>query len=121
MVLDTDILSRFKGGQYEVQNPGEHYIIRGEIKDARVENGILKIRFVWLAIGKDGYPVGPIKWTNYDDRNYSISLKRFKTTHYIGNNCIAMSSPVFGEMARFYSPDGEKLDPKDVEGLPVVA
>ncbi len=117
MELNTTVLSPFKGGQLEIQNQGEGYIYRGEIESVVVEGDEVKVKFVWLAKGK-GFP--PAGWVNDDNLNYAASTVIYSANE-IGGGRVAMNSPIVGEMAVFFPPDGSKLDPSKVEGLKLAA
>ena len=110
MQLTTENLAQFAGGQLEVQNPSENYLYRGEIESVVVEDGDVKVRFVWCAKGKEG------GWINDDNLDYGASTMIYRAQE-IGNGRLAMSSFITGETAVFFPPDGSKLDPAKVEGL----
>lgn len=118
MQLTPDALARFKGGQLEIQNQGEGYIYRGEIASVTVEDNSVKVRFAWLAKGKNGFP--PQGWIKDDSLDYAASTEIYHGSD-IGDGRISMHSPIVGEMAVFFPPDGSKLDPTKVEGLKLAA
>lgn len=114
MELSTAILSRFIGGQLEIQNPKEEYIFRGEIANVEVVDKTVKVKFVWVAKGKDGYP--PAGWITTDNVDYEASTEIYFASD-IGSGRIVLDSSVVGEVAVFFPPDGGRLDPIKVEGL----
>lgn len=114
MQLTTENLTRFKGGQLEIQNQAENYIYRGEIENVVVEEETVKVRFAWIAKGKGGFP--PQGWIKDDKRDYRAGTLIYSASD-IGDDRVAMNSFVNGEMAVFFPPDGSKLDPAKVEGL----
>jgi len=117
MQLTTENLSRFKGGQLEVQNRNEGYVYRGEIEAATIEDNRLVVKFSWLASG-EGYPPYPTKWVKSFRGDYAASLEIYAASD-IGLNRLCLNSPIVGELVVFYPPDGSKLDPSVVEGLQV--
>jgi hypothetical protein len=120
----TDQLARtFKGGQAEIQNPGENYIYRGEIEAISVESGELKIQFAWLAKGEGGFPL-PKKWVRDDRLAYVAGLIAYSTSNIGpsdrddgGGDRLCLNSCIIGEMIILFPPDGSKLDRSKVEGL----
>ena len=116
MQLTTDVLARFKGGQLEIQNKGERYIYRGEIESVVVEDNSIKVRFVWLARGTDGFP--PTGWVKDDKLDYAASTEIYSGTD-IGNGGISIYSAIVGEVAVFFPPGGSKLEPAKVDGLTI--
>ncbi len=112
MKLTTEVLAAYKGGQLEIQHPDMGYVFRGEIKDAKVEDGTLMVEFAWL--GKAPYP--PLTWKSQDELNYALSLLGCGVNR-IEDNRLAAYSQVSGELLAFYPPGGSRLDPNRVEGL----
>jgi hypothetical protein len=113
MDLRTDILAKYVGGQMEIQNQGDGYIYRGEIKTIVVDRGVLKVGFKWLAKG-DTFP--PTRWMNHQDLNYDVGLEIFAASS-IGQDRIAMSAPAIGELVVLFPLGGSRLDPAKVERL----
>lgn len=113
MQLTTNSIAKYIGGQMEIQNQGENYIYRGEIKTIAVEDDTLKVGFVWLAKG-DSLP--PTKWQNHDDLDYATSLGICHVFD-IGDDRIALHIPIVCELTVLFPPGGSKLDPSKVEGL----
>ncbi|MFC1721758.1 hypothetical protein ACFL0Z_02500 [Patescibacteria group bacterium] len=119
MDLTTEVLSKYVGGQLEIQNKIEEYLFRGEIANASVTDGEdkeLKIQFRWIAKG-DGYPPLPTKWVNHEDTNYAVSLMTANHTDQGNGRLVVQTGFVSNELLVFLPPSGSKLDPKKVEGL----
>lgn len=123
MKLTTELVRPFIGGQAEIQNPGEGYVFRGEVEAIVVEDGELKIRFVWLAKGR-GYPPIPTGWDKEDRLDYAVSLRICQASNIGpsgsdvgGDDRISLLSHITGETVVLYPPNGSKLDPAQVEGL----
>ncbi len=114
MIVSTETLARFVGGQLEIQNEGEYYIFRGEVETVEVVDKNVKVKFAWLAKGKNGFP--PDGWINDDNLDYAASIEIYFATD-IGDGRVAMNSPLVGEFAVFFPPNGSKLDPAKVDGL----
>jgi hypothetical protein len=113
MELTTDTFVKYKGGQMEIQNQGEGYIYRGEIKTIAVEDDTLTVSFAWLAKG-DSFP--PTKWESEANLTYCASLQLYAISD-IGEERISLNSPIIGELVVLFPPNGSKLDPAKVEGL----
>jgi hypothetical protein len=118
MQLSTETLGRFKGGQLEIQNQKEDYIYRGEVATVEVVDKSVKVKFAWLAKGKNGFP--PDGWINDDNLYYAASTEIYFARE-LGDGRVVMNSPIVGEIAVFFPPDGSKLDPAKVEGLKLPA
>lgn len=123
MRLTTEELVRFIGGQMEIQNQGEGYIYRGEIKSIVVENNEVKAQFNWCAKG-EGYPPLPERWVKDSNLEYGASLEIYSVSNIGpsseevgGGDRICLMSPIVGETVVLFPADGSKLDPAKVEGL----
>ena len=118
--LTVEIVSRFVGGQLEVQNSHEEYLYRGEIATATVENGDLKITLAWFAKG-EGFPPFPIRWIKDDKLDYACSLMIYGVRK-ISNERILLQSWITHETVVLFPPDSEnKLDQsKVVDPVPAV-
>lgn len=121
--LTTQTFERFKGGQMEVQNQGEGYLYRGEIKTITVENNALKVTFVWLARG-EGFPPIPQRWVKHDRLVIETSLESYAVSDIgssgydvDGDSRVCLHAPIIGEIVVLYPPNGSRLDPSRVEGL----
>jgi hypothetical protein len=123
MRLTTELLTPFIGGQIEIQNEGEGYIYRGEIKTAVVEDNELRISLNWMAKG-EGYPPLPTGWVAERSLDYAASLDIYSVSNIGssgyevgGGNRICLNSQIVGELVVIYPADGSKLDPAKVKGL----
>jgi hypothetical protein len=119
--VTTESMARFKGGQLEIQNEIERYLLRGEIGEITVEGDQLTIRFAWLAKG-EGFPPLPNRWVRDSNLDYSLPLMEGFTgvsdigpSSEGGGNRLAINSVVSNEMLVFFPPDGSKLDRAKVE------
>ena len=117
MELNAEVLARYKSGQLEVQNDREGYIYRGEIAEATLEDGDLKVKFKWCAKG-NGSP--PTNWVKEEMPEYSANLMIYNVAE-IGDDRLAFSSFVTHELLIFFLPGGSALDPARVEGLELAA
>jgi hypothetical protein len=113
MQVTSELLAKYVGGQMEIQNQGEGYVYRGEVRTAIVDIDELQVKFVWLARGV-GYP--PVRWVKADQPDYAASLEIYHTSD-IGDGRLCFSSAIVGEQVVLFPPDGSKLDPAKVEGL----
>jgi hypothetical protein len=109
----------YVGGQMEIQNDQEGYIFRGEIAEAVVFKGELKVRFSWLAKG-EGFPPIPTRWVKDNNLDYSASLEIYGVSD-IGDGRLALNCPYTGELVVLFPPDGSKLDPNTVVDLQLTA
>lgn len=119
--LTSQILAALVGGQMEIQNQGEGYVYRGELKMLTVNDKTneLTAKFVWLAKG-DGFP--PASWKKDDKLDYTASLDIYSVNNIgpsqgEGGDRWCLRSSIVGETATIFPPDGSKLDPARVEGL----
>ena len=111
-------MKRFNGGQLEVQNRIKKYLFRGEIKDVRIEEGNLIVKLNWNAIG-EGFPPLPRKWVKDTDSsrlNYNASMSIYQIVD-VSDKRLVLASPILNELTVFYSKDGSRLNPLEVEGL----
>ena len=115
MQLTTQAVAKFQGGQMEIQNQNEGYLFRGEVATIAVENNELRVKFAWLAKG-EGFPPLPKKWVKDDNLDYGASLEIYHASE-IGDGRLSLNSPIVGELAVLFPPNGSKLDPSKVEGL----
>lgn len=119
MQLTDEILSRYVGGQIEIQNRNEGYLYRGEIATIAVEgegdDATLRVTLKWMAKG-EGFPSGPKRWVKDDDLTYGASLMIYSVSD-IGDGRIALNSWIVGETTVLFPLGGSKLDSSKVEGL----
>jgi hypothetical protein len=102
------MLATFVGGQIEVQNEGERYIYRGEIKTAVVEANEVRITLNWMAKG-EGYPPIPTSWVVENRLDYTASLEIY-TVSDIGSGSeggrrLCLNSLIIGELVVLYPSD----------------
>ncbi len=127
MNLTTELLTPFIGGQIEIQNEGQGYLYRGQIKSGRVTSGELVIELDWM--GKcEGFPSSPSKWVKDDTEDWAISLQISGVSNIGpsrpeigGGDRICINCPSIGELIVLYPADGSKLDPARIEGLQLAA
>ncbi len=119
MEITTEALSRFAGGQLEIQNKNEGYLYRGEIENIEVDDDSIRVKFAWLAKG-EGYPPVTERWVNENKLDYAVSRELSIATDLSGGR-VAINVSVVWELLVFFPPDGSKLDPAKVEGLVLVA
>ena len=115
MEITTEVLSRFVGGQLEIQNQNEGYLYRGEIESVEVDDESIKVKFAWLAKG-EGYPLLPERWVNDEKLDYAVS-RMLSSASDIGDGRVSIHVSIVWELLVFFPPDGSKLDPAKVEGL----
>lgn len=123
LMLTTELLQRFVGGQAEIYKD-EDYVFRGEIKTIAVEDGDVQIRFAWFAKA-DGYPpMTPVRWIRDDRLDYRASLLIYTVSdmdssgHDVdGDRGLCLKSCITGETVNLYTTNGSKLNPARVIGL----
>jgi hypothetical protein len=118
--LTTEVLSHYKGGQLRIFFDIDRSVYRGEIADVSMENGDLKVKFTWLAKEEDD------RWVNNRDLDYELTLYFDKgrgqalfNVRRLNKNRLEIRTVFLmtAETLIFYTPDDEKLDPTEVEGL----
>lgn len=123
MLLTTQEVQKYQGGQAEIQNRDEGYLYRGEIVKIDIENNELRIRFAWLAKG-EGFPSFPKRWVKDDHLDYTASLDIYEISNIgpgsEGGDRLCFNSSIVGELTVRNPPDGTKLDPEKIEGLQLV-
>ena len=107
----NEVLKRYWGGQLEIQTSHEHYLYRGEIERAWVEDNILHVRFKWFAEMGDDF-----KWHAKDNLDYTISLE-ITSASEIGEGRIHYRVMYVWESGTLFPPDGSKLNSSEVIGL----
>tara|TARA_Y100000310_G_scaffold184277_1_gene184413 strand:+ start:772 stop:1194 length:423 start_codon:yes stop_codon:yes gene_type:complete len=110
-----NVVDKYVGGQVEVQNAGEGYMVRGEVERIAVEDNELRVRFAWLASAV-GFPPLPTGWVKDDRLDYAAGLEIY-TPSDIGEGRVALNSFITGETIVLFPKDGSKLDPSQVDGL----
>ena len=103
--LSSTELSRYDGGQLEVQNEIEGYKYRGEIKTARIIGSSVVVTLVWEAkMGRDG------QWHASSHTDYRASLEIYRVS-LRDNGRLVLESWITGELTVFFPPDyPQKLD-----------
>ncbi len=123
MKLTTRDVSRFVGGQMEIQNTNEGYLYRGEIATIVVENNEILVRFAWLAKG-EGFPPIPRNWVRHNVLDFVANLEIYSASDIgpgsEGGNRLCLQSEIIGETIVLFPPDGSKLDRAKVKGLEAV-
>lgn len=111
MELTNDALARYVRGQLEIHNPSEHYLYRGEIERAWLdEKGDLRVLFKWCAkMEGDKWQADPVLDYHVSRELLSATINQDGRITYFVMLC--------GERGTFFLPDGSKLDPAKVEGL----
>jgi len=123
MRLTTAEVTRFVGGQMEIQNQNEGYMFRGEIATIAIEENSLVAKFNWFAKG-EGYPPLPKRWVKDDNLDYAASLEIYSVSdigpsggEVGGDSRLCLNSSIVGEIVVLFPPNGSKLDRAKVEGL----
>lgn len=124
MQLTTEMLAKYVGGQMEIQNEGEGYLFRGEVREIAVAGNDLRVAFAWLAKG-EGFPPFPTGgWVATDPRDYAVDLSICSANNIGpsggevgGSDRLCITVPITGEVVVLYPPDGSKLDRSQVAGL----
>ncbi len=119
MELMTEDLTRFVGGQIEVQDDRGKYLYRGEIASLLLEDNTLKVRLAWMAKANHFPPHGPKDWTRDHQETYEASLILYGVS-VIGEGRICLNScGQFGghELTVLFPNGGSVLDPLGVLGL----
>ncbi len=119
-LLNPEVLIAFIGGQIEIQNEGEGYILRGQIKAAEVTSrNDFRVTLDWMAEGK-GFP--PQGWNTIKMRRYEASLEIYSVSNIGpspqgGDDRLCLNSSVTGELVVLFPANGSKLDTSKVEGF----
>ena len=103
--LTGGILARYVGGQIEIQNSEENYILRGQIDHLVIEGDMLAIHLIWFASGDGGVP--PYGWTEDPRTSYSLHIL---SASDLGIDRIGMRTSIIGEFAVLFPPYGSKLN-----------
>ncbi len=117
--LTTRVVARFVRGQMENRIRGSN-LRRGMISSIAIENGVLIVTFLWVAQAVESS--FPQRWIRDRNLTYRTDLKTY-TVEDIGpsreneGTRLFLHSPTLGERIVLYPPNGEKLNPNEVEGL----
>jgi hypothetical protein len=115
MNLTQERVQEYVGGQIEIQNPGEGYMYRGDIKIIDIKDGELTVTTSWLAKGIGSLPI-PRGWVKAENKPYVISLEIYSVSE-IGDNRLCLNSPFVGETTVLFPKGGSRLEPSKVAGL----
>ena len=108
MQLSNSVLAGFVGGDVEIQNPNEGYLYRGPTTNLKVENGILKIEFEWMAQG-EGYPPIPSRWVSTNKTKYEADLMFCSEMKEDSLGRIVFTYNAVGEIVVIFPVNGSKL------------
>lgn len=116
--LTAEQVQTFAGGQMEVQNQVEGYIVRGEIHDLRLnrteqdgklDNIELEVNFNWVV--RAGFNVLPVgNWLEEENRHYSTTLFN-STARMDDNKRLIIVSQITNELIVFYPPGYSDFNP----------
>jgi len=113
-MTDKTDLTKYIGGQIEVQNDEEGYRYRGEIENIAIEDEgtkeCIKADLKWLAKWQNG------EWV-LDDRIVYKAGTLIYSISDIGDDRKSLYCHVNGELAVLYPKGGSRLDPLKVKGL----
>ncbi len=114
-------LSRFIGGEAEIQNSVEDYLYRGEIASIKIERNTLVIEFAWFAKNRGG-PLGgekgfSMEWDNESNLHYAAGLDIYSPSN-LSDGRLAFESWMTGELLVLFPVDGSKMNPEGIHGLP---
>ncbi len=123
MDIRTEDLSRFVGGQIEIQNHDEGYLYRGEIETIEIARGaevpgvdrndFLVVAASWMAKYRND------SWISVPDKlDYRLSLLISSAVDGGDNRIVVTGRPPFSyELVALFPKGGSRLDPAKVEGL----
>lgn len=109
-------VSRFVGGQIEIQNPDEGSLFRGEIAYIEGDGEELRADLNWLAQG-EGYPPLPKRWVRDHRTQYCAayySVQDIGPGSDGGGSRFSLQT-FSGELVVLFPPDGSRLDPAVIE------
>ncbi len=115
MKLTFEELSKYVGGQMEIQNP-EISLFRGQIKSATVKDDELQVQFAWLA-RDEGYPGRPTRWVrdaHLDNERFFLHIDKFWSTE---DRTLIINCSYTGERAILFLPDRRLLDSSEITGF----
>ena len=115
-------LSRYAGGQIEIQNTLEEYLYRGEIGsiDIRAEDGHSSLVVIpkWMASMPE-FPIPSGHWVATPPTEYGVDLRLYDSFS-MADGRLCVTSVIFQETAILFPPSADPLDPHRVEGLEFV-
>lgn len=121
MQLENANLRSFVGGQIEIQNRPERYLMRGEIKSIRIEgegdDAMLVVELNWMAKDEGYLSSRTGLWTKSSNATYTLNLMTYGTTR-LGDGKISLIPSVMNEVVVLF-PKGSKKNIRrsDVVGL----
>lgn len=117
MEISSVMLPQFLGGQMEVKNQCEKYLYRGEIEKISEADGLIEVKFRWIAMGV-GFPV-PERWINRPNIGFNMIFSVYVPT-LLEDGCVSFYTETCTDDIEFivlFPPGGNLLDPRNVEGL----
>lgn len=114
--LTNDSMSRFIGGQLEVQVTDDSSLVyRGEIGSAAIEDGYVRIRMKWMA--KRVMRRRSVAWVDETGEgliNPAIDLRSYSVSELSGNR-LSLTSSLLHEAIVLFPPGGSELSRSEVE------
>ena len=124
--LTQSRLALFIGGQIEIQNLSEGYLLRGEITGIQVRDEELHIALEWMA-RKKGHPATSEEWVMDDRREYVMNLRAYTPRDMGagaqgGGSRLALDSSPDGqgEIVVLHPCDGSRIELASVKSDPLV-
>ncbi|MGD0729064.1 MAG: hypothetical protein ABR981_03235 [Candidatus Micrarchaeaceae archaeon] len=104
-------IDSYKGGQLEIQNQGEHYYYRGEIKDVSIDKARneINVKFLWLAKATSFDVVPSQEWIKDSQLDYTANLEIYGVSD-IGQGRTAIYSSIVDELAVFFPKGGSRME-----------
>lgn len=128
------VLMAFAGGEVEIHNKAESYLLRGAIAEISVDGGCLKIKFDWLASavdpqgGNSAIPTGG--WVEEGNVEYSLQMFvapdptirhdpgfTLVSATKLDDRGVVLTSGVSNELLVFFLPGVSALDQSRVRWL----
>lgn len=120
MRINQEIARRFTFGQIETRKRDRQYILRGDIEIIVIGNGRLEIVCHWVAL-KDISESSDGKWTSCHIRSfaYVVDQYHFDEQRLQETGTLELTNPndPYEDQIVLYPPDGDRLDPRHVEGI----
>lgn len=120
--INPEIARRFTYGQIETRRADRPYVLRGDIEIIVVHAGILDVTCFWVAErslgdqGEDGW-----KLCNITSFQYQVNQYDYDDDDLFRTKCAQLthSGHPYEDQITLYLPDGDRLDPIQVEGLEI--
>lgn len=123
MRINQEIAKRFVYGQIETSKTGRQYVLRGDIEIIVISNGQLEIVCHWVAL-KDTSKSSTGKWVVCKIRSfkYVVAHYHYNEDRFAAIGVLELTNPddPYEDQIMLYPPDGDRLDPKHVEGIELV-